>query len=122
MTRSDTQLIEAVPARGRLAAPSFLRLVSVDPTRNRFRFYAFAWQRTLWGDWAISCSWGRIGSIGRSRIAYLGEVQGVPQALRELVEHRIRRGYTPGGLPPDRSVGLIQAGVGSRCAAYPMQE
>lgn len=71
----------------------FLRLESVDATKNRFRFYTFTWQQTLWGEWAVCCSWGRIGSLGRSRIAYLGHRRGLPYALADLEEHRVRRGY-----------------------------
>ena len=80
----------------------FLRLESVDADQNRFRFYTFTWQETLWGDWAICCSWGRIGSLGRSRVAYLGHRSGVPGALADLVEHRIRRGYQPRREQPER--------------------
>ena len=73
----------------------FLRLESVDAAKNRFRFYTFTWQQTLWGEWAICCEWGRIGSLGRSRVAYLGNRNAVPGALADLVARRARRGYKP---------------------------
>ena len=37
-----------------------LRLVSLDPSRNRARVYTFTWQPTLWGEWALIRAWGRI--------------------------------------------------------------
>jgi predicted DNA-binding WGR domain protein len=93
MMHSTTEPVVTVPAEGCLAALGFLRLVSVDPFRNRFRFYTFTCEPTLWGEWAIRCTWGRIGGMGRSRLAYLGHRGGVSEALQELLEHRRRRGY-----------------------------
>lgn len=98
-----TQALQPATA-GELAADDtagFLRLESVDAARNRFRFYTFTWQRTLWGEWAICCSWGRIGSLGRGRVAYLGPRAGLSTALRALFERRTRRGYQPGAASSD---------------------
>ena len=75
----------------------FLRLESVDAAKNRFRFYTFTSHQTLWGEWAICCTWGRIGSLGRSRVAYRGHRFGASRALTALVEHRIQRGYKLAG-------------------------
>ena len=97
------------------AAAGFLRLESVNAAQNRFRFYTFTWQQTLWGEWAICCTWGRIGGLGRSRVAYLGHHNGVPDALVDLVAHRIRRGYQLRRGQPERASGngSSQAGRGS---------
>lgn len=89
----------ALPAMGqellRDGGAGFLRLESVDAAKNRFRFYTFTWQQTLWGEWAICCTWGRIGSLGRTGVAYLGHHSGLTDALPELVAQRLRHGYGP---------------------------
>jgi predicted DNA-binding WGR domain protein len=72
---------------------AYVRLESIDPEANRFRFYTFTWQQTLWGEWTIRCTWGRIGSPGRSRTAYTGLRDELPTALADLVARRLRRGY-----------------------------
>lgn len=55
---------------------SFIRLESIDPSRNRARFYALAWQPTLWGEEALRCTWGRLGTLGRSHVTvYADETQ-----------------------------------------------
>ena len=77
--------------------PGFVRLVSVDRARNRFRFYTFSCEPTLWSEWAIRCTWGRIGGMGRSRIAYVGQEAGLAQALSTMLERRMCRGYGPVG-------------------------
>jgi predicted DNA-binding WGR domain protein len=38
-----------------------------DPIRNLARFYQVDVQPTLFGDWAVISSWGRIGTYGRSQ-------------------------------------------------------
>lgn len=47
-------------AEGLETPGAFLRLLSVDPVRNRYRFYTLTCERTLWSEWVIRCTWGRI--------------------------------------------------------------
>ncbi len=42
-----------------------VRFGSVDPARNRARFYTLTWQPALWGGGAIVRTWGRLGGLGR---------------------------------------------------------
>ena len=46
-----------------------VQLVSIEAEKNRYRFYRIVWQRTVWSEWAIQTTWGRIGGQGRSRMA-----------------------------------------------------
>ena len=97
MTPTSRTAERPAAAPAACAPHGFVRLVSVDRARNRFRFYTLSCEQTLWGEWAIRCAWGRIGGMGRSRIAYLGELGGVPEVLDGLLEHRLRRGYRATG-------------------------
>jgi hypothetical protein len=55
-SRRDNDAAEAI---SRFQA--YARLVSVDPERNRFRYYSLTWQPGLWGGGALVRRWGRIG-------------------------------------------------------------
>ncbi len=57
---SDATLAELARFRGRV------HFVSVDPARNRARFYTLTWQPALWGGGAVVHAWGRLGSPGRT--------------------------------------------------------
>ena len=48
----------------------YARFVSVDPTRNRARFYAITWQPALWGVCLLIRAWGRLPGQVRARVAY----------------------------------------------------
>jgi predicted DNA-binding WGR domain protein len=84
---------------GGLVAPlvaqfrAHLRLTSVDPARNRRRFYALTWQPTLWGEWALIHTWGRIGTAGRSKPVFYGDPAGAKEAVAQVIRRRLRRGY-----------------------------
>jgi len=67
---------------------------SVDPARNRFRWYAIDLQPTLWGTWDCWASWGRIGQgpRGRKRVAE-GSWDAVWQAAQRQRRRKERRGY-----------------------------
>ncbi len=72
---------------------AFVRLISVDPTVNRFRVYVLSWQPTLWGDFALVQTWGRLGGPGRSRTTGYttrAEAQGT---IVRLLRRRLQHGY-----------------------------
>ena len=71
----------------------FARLESVDASRNRHRFYELTWQPTLWGEGALIRSWGRIGTKGRSLLAFHHNRAGVQPTVERVVRRRIRHGY-----------------------------
>lgn len=71
-----------------------VRLVSVDPARNRARFYVLSVQTTLWGEPAVVCTWGRIGGLGRVTVRILESAQAANATLIKTVDRRLKRGYT----------------------------
>ncbi len=85
------------PARPALGAvpgfAQFVRLLSLDPGRNRYRFYALTWQPCLWGGGALIRSWGRLGTPGRSLTAFYPDRASAEAAIRRLLRRRLRHGY-----------------------------
>jgi predicted DNA-binding WGR domain protein len=77
----------------RLGFVQTLRLVSVDPSRNRARVYVLTWQPTLWGEVALVRTWGRLDHPGRSQMTiYPNRNQARPD-LRRLLRRRLQHGY-----------------------------
>ena len=72
---------------------SYVRLVSIDPKQNRFRFYTISWQKTLWGEWTIRSTWGRLGSMGTSQLRYFESEEALRETLPNIVRRRLARGY-----------------------------
>ena len=78
------------------AVPPFtreLRLVSIDASRNRTRFYVLQWQPTLWGSVMLMRIWGRIGGPGRMQVVHETATPQRAAALTRLVRQRLRHGY-----------------------------
>ncbi len=88
------RLVPTSPELGPVATfHAFVRLISVDSTTNRFRFYVLSWHPTLWGDFALVQTWGRLGRPGRFRTtsyATRAEAQGM---IMRLLRRRLRHGY-----------------------------
>ena len=72
---------------------TFVRLISVDPTANRFRAYTLSWQPTLWGDYVLVQTWGRVGSPGRTRTTCYASRTAAQGAIARLLRRRLRHGY-----------------------------
>ena len=73
---------------------SYFRMESVDPERNRFRYYLTFLQPTLWDTWALVCRWGRIGEEPRG--IQVNECATRDEALQraaEVIELRMRHRY-----------------------------
>ncbi len=87
----------AAPARPALGAvlgfAQFVRLLSLDPGRNRYRFYALTWQPCLWGGGALIRSWGRLGTPERTLTAFYPDRPSAEAAIRRLLRRRLRHGY-----------------------------
>ena len=82
------------PDVGAVAAfRAHVRLTSVDPAANRFRSYALSWRPTLWGDYALVQTWGRLGSPGRARITFFAARPLAQEAIVRLLRRRLRHGY-----------------------------
>ena len=75
------------------AFPSYVRLTSVDPAANRFRAYALSWRPTLWGDFALVQTWGRLGSPARSRTTFFAARPMAQETISRRLRRRLRHGY-----------------------------
>ena len=83
--------------------PAALYLVSVDPLKNRYRFYRMHHQRTLWGEDVLVQTWGRLGTNGRTRVHFVGESAELKTQLVKLVRRRVQHGYQV--IPTQRACG-----------------
>ncbi len=72
----------------------YVRLVSCAPEHNRQRFYVFNWQRSLCGERVLVCTWGRIGTLGRSRVIHFSDNAPVATSLQRLINRRLRGAMT----------------------------
>ncbi|TDK45724.1 WGR domain-containing protein [Antarcticimicrobium luteum] len=63
------------------------------PADNMARFYRLEIQPTLFGDWSLRRSWGRIGTFGRARVERFATAEAALAAARRLAEAKCRRGY-----------------------------
>ena len=70
-----------------------VRLESIDPERNRFRFFLLRWQPTLWNGPALVRTWGRVGLPGRSRPVPLPAGRDPQDTIRQMLRRRLRHGY-----------------------------
>ena len=70
-----------------------MHFVSLDPAKNRARFYLLSWQVALTGDIALVCRWGRLGTQGRTRILFFPDRSAIEPKLERLIKRRLRRGY-----------------------------
>ena len=85
--RSCAGVVEVARFRQRVA------LASVDPARNRARFYLLAWQPGLWGGGALVRTWGRLGTPGRSLTARYDDREAAQARITQLLRRRLRHGY-----------------------------
>lgn len=73
---------------------AFARFVSIDPARNRFRYYSLSWQPTLWGGGAVMRTWGRIGTRGRTLETFYDDRTSAQKLIDQLVRRRLQHGYS----------------------------
>jgi predicted DNA-binding WGR domain protein len=71
----------------------YARFVSIEPEKNRFRFYAMSWQPGLWGDDALIVQWGRIGTEGRDLPSFYKGRSVAQPVIDRAVRRRLQRGY-----------------------------
>ena len=71
----------------------YVRFVSRDPAKNRARFYLLSWQVALDGETALVCTWGRLGTRGRSRVMFVPDHAAAASKLERLIKRRLKRGY-----------------------------
>ena len=71
----------------------YVRLESVDHTRNRARFYVLQWQPTLDGRLALLRIWGRLGTLGQVRTLLWADDARLPDDITRVVHQRLLHGY-----------------------------
>jgi predicted DNA-binding WGR domain protein len=71
----------------------YLRLESIDPTKNRARFYLLQWQPTLDGRLVLVRIWGRLGTLGQVRTLLWADDAQVPDEIRRVLHQRLLHGY-----------------------------
>ena len=59
---------------------------SVDPEKNRFRFYTVSLSMDLWGETFLVQHWGRIGTKGQRKFVW-----GTPEELDKYVQGLLRQ-------------------------------
>jgi predicted DNA-binding WGR domain protein len=83
---------DAAAARG-VAFAHYARFVSVEPTKNRARFYELRLQATLWGGMALVRAWGRLGAPGRWKATEYPDRAAATPEVERAVGRRLARGY-----------------------------
>ena len=84
---------EEIPAEALAEFEEFVRFVSRDPAKNRARFYLLTWQPTLDGEMALVCTWGRLGTQGRSLAVVFPERSCAQAKIAHLIRRRFQHGY-----------------------------
>jgi predicted DNA-binding WGR domain protein len=70
------------------------RFIKIDRKRDRYRWYVISWGPTLFGDYAVVRSWGRIGTDWAQCKSEVFEDDGAACIEAEAqVKRRLRRGY-----------------------------
>ena len=90
---SEGQATEVLSPEELARFEQYIRLVSRDVSKNRNRFYLLVWQPMLDGDIALVCSWGRLGTQGRSLTIFYPDRAQVQEKLVGLIKRRLQRGY-----------------------------
>ena len=85
--------LSSMPTDGIVHFNVYAHLVSIDPDRNRYRFYTLAWQPSLFGGGAIVRHWGRIGTKGQWRAIFFGSREDAQKTVEEILRRRMGHGY-----------------------------
>ncbi len=88
-----TDVTPKQPAATMPAFQRYARFVSVDPGKNRYRFYVLRWHEDLFGQTVLARTWGRLGTRGNTRLFFVGEREQAAKAIERLVHHRALHGY-----------------------------
>ncbi len=90
---SDKQASANIPLDALVQFTHYIRFVSLDPSKNRSRFYRISWQPTLDGSSVLVCTWGRLGTYGRSRMLCTANQPNVQDIVARIIRRRVQRGY-----------------------------
>jgi predicted DNA-binding WGR domain protein len=68
--------------------------VRVRPEKNEHRWYTVAWGPTLFGEWGVCLSWGRLGTNQyQQRILTFASPKEAQAEVERQVARRLKRGY-----------------------------
>ncbi len=70
-----------------------IALRRVDPDTNTARFYVLTLERDLFGNFAVTRQWGRVGTAGRVITEPFGTELDAGEAMGRLAALKRRRGY-----------------------------
>jgi predicted DNA-binding WGR domain protein len=71
-----------------------IRLESIDPDKNRARYYVLHVSKTLWNTWALARWWGRIDQEARGvRMDECATEEEALQRAAETIDLRMRHKY-----------------------------
>ena len=74
------------------------RFVKVVPEQNQRRWYVVTWGPTLFGTWAVTRAWGRLGAAwSQRRVEEYATPDEARAEAQAQVERREKRGYVGSG-------------------------
>jgi predicted DNA-binding WGR domain protein len=91
---------------------------SIDPSRNRFRWYLLDLQADLFGGVNLVRRWGRIGRPGRTSSEHFPDESAASSALAVEVRRRAKHGYCQDFRSKKRK-GEKGSGIGSGSCSSP---
>jgi predicted DNA-binding WGR domain protein len=67
----------------------------VRPEENEHRWYAIVWGPTLFGEWAVHLSWGRLDTDQyQQQVLNFSSAEEAAAEVNSQVERRLKRGYS----------------------------
>ncbi len=69
--------------------------VKVEPEQDVRRWYAVTWGPTLFGGWAVVCTWGRLGTDwSQQQVHEFDDEEKAVVEAEAQIRQRLKRGYT----------------------------
>jgi predicted DNA-binding WGR domain protein len=81
------------PPNGIAQFQTYAYFTSIDPAKNRHRFYMISWRKAFWDGGAVVRSWGRVAGKGRELVTFYPDRASAQNTIERMVKRRIRRGY-----------------------------
>lgn len=68
------------------------KAISIDPDKNRFRFYEMMIEKNLFNEFILTTTRGRVGCTGKTML-HFGSLQQIEKKFNDLIKVRRRNGY-----------------------------
>jgi predicted DNA-binding WGR domain protein len=75
--------------------PYHLYIERIDTSKNMARYYAMDISATLFGEFCLTRSWGRIGKRGQSKAHHFSQEKDAVDLFLNLSRRKRARGYRP---------------------------